>query len=40
MKRLPDICRVGINVLLGIVCGHLALERQRREQVTDSEERG
>jgi hypothetical protein len=40
MHRLPDICWVGITVLLGIVCGHLALERQRREQAADSEEHG
>jgi hypothetical protein len=40
MKRVPDTCWVGITVLLGIVCGPLALERQRREQATDSEERG
>jgi hypothetical protein len=40
MHGLPDICWVGITVLLGIVCGHLALARQRREQEADSEERG
>lgn len=40
MQRLPDLCWVGITVLLGIVAGHLALARQRREQTVDSEERG
>lgn len=40
MRQLPDLCWVGIAVLLGIIAGHLALERQRREQAVDSEERG
>lgn len=40
MRRLPDLCWVGITVLLGMVGGHLALERQRREQAADGEERG
>lgn len=40
MQRLPDLCWVGITVLLGIVGGHLALARQRREQAADSEGRG
>jgi len=40
MRRLPDICWVGFAVLLGIVEGHLALARQRREQAVDCEERG
>lgn len=40
MRRLPDLCWVGFTVLLGIVGGHLALARQRREQTVDCEERG
>ncbi|MGB6385919.1 MAG: hypothetical protein WBD25_20495 [Terriglobales bacterium] len=40
MRRLPDLCWVGITVLLGIIAGHLALARQRREQAVDGEERG
>jgi hypothetical protein len=36
MQQLPDLFWVGITVLLGIVAGHLALERQRREQATDA----
>jgi hypothetical protein len=39
MQRLPDLCWVGIAVLLGIIAGHLALERQRRERAVDSQER-
>jgi len=40
MRRLPDPCWVGFAVLLGIVEGHLALARQRREQAVDSEKLG
>jgi hypothetical protein len=40
MQQFPDLCWVGITVLLGIIAGHLALERQRREQAVDSQERG
>lgn len=40
MYRLPDVCWVGITVLLGIVGGHLALERQRRERAADSKGQG
>jgi hypothetical protein len=40
MGRFPDLFWVGIAVLLGIFAGHHALERQRREQATDSQERG
>jgi hypothetical protein len=40
MRRRPDLCWVGFAVLLGIVAGHLALARQRREQAVDSEKRG
>jgi hypothetical protein len=40
MRQLPDLFWVGITVLLGIVAGHHAIERQRGEQAADSEERG
>jgi hypothetical protein len=40
MRQLPDVCWVGITVLLGIVAGYLALARQRRERASDNEEHG
>lgn len=40
MRQLPDLFWVGITVLLGIVAGHHAIERQQREQAADSKERG
>ncbi len=40
MRQLPDLCWVGMAVLLGIVAGHHALERQQREQAADSQALG
>jgi hypothetical protein len=40
MRQLPDLCWVGVVVLLGMIAGRHAIERQRRERTADSEERG
>jgi hypothetical protein len=40
MRQLPDLVRVGVAVVLGVVTAIHAKERQRRELADDSEERG